>query len=65
MKGTGMFVTEEERQQVETAQKVSGMYLSGGIPMGDPIAEVNRLQKKYNPPEGAGLNIKSGEWVIP
>jgi len=65
MKNTGIFVSEEERSQVETAQKCSGMFLSGGIPMGDPIRLVNKLVEKYNPPEGSGLNIKTGEFCLP
>ena len=65
MKGTGIFVTEEERQSVETALKVSGMFLSGGVPMGDPQYEVHLLTEKYNPPAGSGLNIKTGEFCLP
>lgn len=65
MKGTGIFVTEEERKAVETARQCSGMFLSGGMPMGDPAFEVAQLVKKYKPPEGSGLNIKTGEFVLP
>jgi hypothetical protein len=65
MKGTGIFVTQEELDQVRTARQCSGMFLSDGISMGDPEAIVARLTKKYNPPKGSGLNIKTGEFCLP
>ncbi len=65
MKGTGIFITKEELEYVEVAYKCSGMFLTGGQPMGDPQYEVLQLTKKYNPPEGSGLNIKTGEFVLP
>ena len=65
MKGTGIFVTKEELEQVQIAQKCSGMFLSGGIPMGDPQRLVFNLTNKYNPPAGSGLNIKTGEFCLP
>lgn len=65
MKPTGIFVTKKELDCVQTAQKVSGMFLSGGVPMGDPAYEVHLLTKKYNPPEGSGLNIKDGQFYLP
>ena len=65
LKGTGIFVTEDELKTVQTAQSCSGMCLSGGNPMGDPGYEVYLLTKKYNPPQGAGLNQKTGEFMLP
>lgn len=65
MKNTGIFVTKEELEQVKTAHSCSGMFLSGGMPMGNPEAIVQDLFNKYHPPEGSGLNIKTGEWVLP
>lgn len=65
MKPTGIKVTEQEREAVETSWKVSGMYLSGGKPMGDPAYEVHLLAKKYNAPEGAGFDLKTGEFMLP
>jgi len=65
MKGTGIFVTKKELKRVQTAQSVSGMFLSNGRPMGDPGAIVAELTKKYNPPAGSGLNIKTGEFCLP
>lgn len=65
MKGTGILVTKEELERVRTAQKCSGMFLSGGMPMGDPAYEVHLLTKKYTPPEGSGLNIETGEFMLP
>jgi hypothetical protein len=65
MKGTGIFVTKEELEIVKTAQNVSGMCISCGQPMGNPQDEVHILTKKYNPPKGSGLNIKTGEFCLP
>jgi hypothetical protein len=50
---------------VKTAQACSGMYLSGGMPMGNPEQVVCSLTQKYNPPQGSGLNIKTGEFCLP
>lgn len=65
MTSTGIKVTEDELRCVQTAQKCSGMFLSGGQPMGDPQWEVKLLTDKYNPPEGSGLNIQTGEFMLP
>ena len=65
MKGTGIFVTKEELDRVKTAHSVSGMFLSGGIPMGDPAYEVHLLAEKYHPPVGSGLNMQTGEFMLP
>lgn len=65
MKGTGIFVTKEELETVLAAQRTSGMYLSGGIPMGNPQKVVYDLHKKYNAPEGSGLNTQTGEFMLP
>lgn len=65
MKATGVFVTKEELDRVRTAQKVSGMFLSGGTPMGDPAYEVHLLTKKYHPPEGSGFNPQDGQFYTP
>lgn len=46
MTGTGVFITGHERQQLLTEQSTSGMFLSGGRPMGDPGAMVDRLNQK-------------------
>lgn len=65
MKPTGIFISKEELERVKTAQSVSGMFLSGGIPMGDPAWEVKLLADKYKPPEGSGLNPQTGEFMLP
>lgn len=65
MKGTDIFITEEERQELEVEYKCSGMFLSGGMPMGDPGGYAKRLEDKYNPPPGSGINLKTGEWMLP
>lgn len=62
MKRLGIFVTEDERSIVETAQKCSGMFLSGGMPMGDPQTEVAQLVKKYELPEDTGFDLSNGEF---
>jgi hypothetical protein len=63
MKRLGVFVTPEELETVLTAQSVSGMFLSGGRPMGDPAREVKLLIEKYKMPEDAGLDAATGEFV--
>lgn len=65
MKPTGIKVTPEELEAVRIAQKCSGMFLSGGVPMGDPQWEVKLLTDKYHPPEGSGLNLETGEFCLP
>jgi hypothetical protein len=65
MQHTGIFVTQEELEGVKVERSCSGMYLSGGRPMGDPQARVTQLSEKYNAPEGSGLNIQTGEFMLP
>jgi hypothetical protein len=65
MKGTGIFVTKEELEHVQTEHQCSGMFLSGGMPMGNPERTVYDLTQKYNPPVGSGLNVKTGEFMLP
>lgn len=65
MTRTGIFVSAEELEQVKTAQSCSGMFLSGGMPMGDPERIVMQLTEKYNPPNGSGLDTSNGEFVAP
>ena len=65
MTPTGIFVTKEELESVNSAQQRSGMWLSGGQPLGDPGAIVADLMKKYNVPEGCGLNSQTGEFCKP
>ncbi len=65
MKGTGIFVTREELESVRIEYSVSGMWLNGNKPMGDPAYRVYQLTQKYKPPEGSGLNIKTGEFCLP
>jgi hypothetical protein len=65
MQHTGIFVTPEELDDVKVEQSCSGMYLSGGRPMGDPGARVAQLSQKYNAPTGSGLNIQTGEFMLP
>ena len=65
MKPTGIFVTKEELETVKVSQSVSGMFLSGGTPMGDPAWEVKLLTDKYKPPEGSGFSLKDGQFYEP
>lgn len=65
MTRTGKFVTPEELRGVKVLQQCSGMFLSGGMPMGDPSREVERLREQYGLPEGYGLDISNGEFVSP
>ena len=64
MKSTGIFVTAEELEIVKVAYQCSGMFLNSGRPIGDPEYEVKCLADKYNPPQGSGLNLKTGEFCI-
>jgi hypothetical protein len=65
MQGTGIFITEEERKGVEIEYQCSGMFLSGGMRMGNPEEAVAKLVDKYKPPQGSGLNLKTGEFMLP
>ena len=65
MTRTNKFVTKEELEAVRVAQRCSGMFLSGGMPMGDPAWKVEQLRKKYEMPEGYGLDLQNGEFVSP
>ena len=62
MERLNVFVTEKELESVTVARQCSGMYLSGGTPMGDPGKEVALLVKKYNMPKGTGLDPSNGEF---
>jgi hypothetical protein len=65
MERTGVFVNAEELEGIRTAHQCSGMFLTGGIPMSDPAWEVEQLRKKYQMPEGTGLDTGNGEFVRP
>ena len=65
MKSTGIKVSTEELEQVKTAHSCSGMFLSDGIPMGNPQQLVADLVRKYNVPDGAGLSTEDGIFYLP
>jgi hypothetical protein len=65
MTRTGKFITSEELGYLKTQISVSGMFLSGGTPMGDPQHEVELLRRKYGMPDGTGLDAGNGEFVTP
>lgn len=64
LQGTGIFVTKIELDRLTTEIQTSGMWLSGGRPMGDPQYYVQQLTEKYKPPKRSGLNSKTGEFMI-
>ena len=65
MTRTGKFVSADELEHVKVALSCSGMFLSGGMPMGDPAHEVELLRRKYEMPEGYGIDTNNGEFVSP
>ena len=65
MTRTGTFITSKELEALRTEQRCSGMFLSGGMPMGNPAREVERLRNKYEMPDGYGLDLGNGEFVKP
>jgi len=65
MTGTGIFITEEERKGLEIEYQCSGMWLGDGTPLGDPGRRAKQFEEKYHPPKGAGIDLKTGEWILP
>ena len=63
MKHTGIFITAEELESVRIEQECSGMFLSGGTPMGDPSRAVDSLIKKYRIRLQVALDLKTGEFM--
>ena len=63
MKRLNVFVTKEELDGVKIERDCSGMWMSGGTPIGDPESEVERLRRKYELPWGTGLDLNNGEFV--
>ena len=66
MRRLGKFVTKEELQSVRTERDCSGMYLTGGQPMGDHVAAVRRLIVTYglsSLADTVGLDMENGEFV--
>jgi len=66
MKRLGIFATEEEIEGVVIQHRASGMFLSGGEPMGDPLKECHRLALKHGLPEITGyygMDTQTGEFV--
>lgn len=65
MKPTGIYVRQDELEHIRKEKEMSGMWGSDGVPFGDPRYEVGQLAKKYNLPTNAGLNMMTGEFVLP
>jgi len=65
MKRLNVFITKKELEQLKTEYRSSGMFLSGGMPMGNPEKTVSSLGKKYNMPSDAGIELTNGEFVSP
>lgn len=64
MKNTGKFITKEEREQLETSFKTSGMFLTGGKPMSNPQNDCADLCDKYNMDiEKYAISLKTGEFL--
>jgi hypothetical protein len=64
VKRTGKFITQEELEQLRTAQACSGMFLSGGRAMGDPAGMCDDLNRKYGL-SGHAIDPRNGEFVDP
>ena len=65
MKGTGIFVTDGELEQAKVAWRCSGMFLSGGLPIGNPERLIDNFIKKYNQPNGSVLDTQTSEFCLP
>lgn len=65
MKNTGIFATKEEIEDLKTSISVSGMCLSGGVPMSNPEKNCHRLALKHGLPEIKGFYgiLETGEFV--
>ena len=66
MKRTNIFATKEEIESIKTAQSVSGMFLTGGQPMGEPLKEAHRLALKHGLPKIRGyygIDLRNGEFL--
>jgi hypothetical protein len=63
LKGTGIFITKEEREGLLTEYRCIGMFLSGGRPMGNPAQYAQMLTDKYHPPAGCGIKVATGEFM--
>ena len=63
-KPIGKFITEEEKENLITELKVSGMFLSGGEPMGHPQEYCRKLCEKYNMSiDKYAINANTGEFI--
>lgn len=59
----GKFVSAQELMRVVTAHRMSGMWTSGGMSLGDPGYEVRKLALDYGLPEDTGLDLRTGEFI--
>ena len=66
MKGTGIFVTEDELDGVVVNYASDGVFLlvDEMTPEGIECA-IGDLIEKYNSPKGTTLNMETGEFVYP
>lgn len=64
MTRTGKFITADELEALRVHVSTSGMFLTGGRPMGDPGAFVEDMNKKYGL-TGHAVDPKNGEFVEP
>lgn len=66
MKRLKIFATNEEIESIKTELSVSGMFLSGGTPMGNPQKRTHEIALKHGLPEITGyygIDLKTGEFV--
>ena len=65
---TKVFATKEEIEQLKVSVSVSGMFLPGGQPMGEPQKDAHRLAISHGLPEIKGYygcDLGTGEFVKP
>ena len=66
MNRTGVFATKEEIESLKISLQVSGMCLSGGKPMSNPIEEAHRYALKHGLSEirgHYGCDLRTGEFL--
>ena len=64
MEPTGEFITKEELERLIAEQRCSGMWISGGISMGDPGRYVQTLNEKYKHIDWA-IDTSDGQFYKP
>lgn len=65
MKQSGIFISSEELSRLKTAHRTSGMFLSGGEPIGNPGGIVASAIRKYGLPDDSSVDGNTGEFYVP